>query len=205
MVLLVKNTNVNTSRLLFAILAGCCLLRLESLAAQDAAPFVFAKQYSADVATTDKKGDALESKMYVDSGKLRAEANTNGTSRQILIIRHDQHKFYQVMVDRKMVMETPMDSERYKKAMGPYSPENKFDWIGPETVDGVACTKYKGTYPGIYGHAKVVFLWVDVAKQVPIKMLEENGTTIFKNYKVGPQDALLFEPPAGYQIMPMPN
>ena len=145
---------MNPSSSFLAIGVACCLLRPESLVAQDAAPFVFAKQYSADVVTTDKKGDALESKMYVDSGKLRTEANTNGTSRQILIIRPDQHKFYQVMVDRKMVMETPMDSERYKKAIGPFGPKNKFEWIGPETVDGVTCTKYEGTYPGIYGHAK---------------------------------------------------
>jgi hypothetical protein len=185
---------------------ACCLVRTEAVAAQDAAPFVFAKQFSADVVTTDKKGDALESKMYVDSGMLRTEANTNGTSKQILIIRPDRHKFYQVMVDRKMVMETPMDSVRYKKAIGPFAPKIKFQWIGSETVDGVACTKYKGTYPGIYGHAKVVFLWVDAAKQVPTKLWEENGTTILKNFKAAPQDAALFvfDPPADFTVNRMP-
>jgi hypothetical protein len=202
MFLPVKNAGMNPFRLVFVIVAGCCLLRPAPLPAEDTPPpFAFAKQYSADVVNTNKKGHTIESKMYVDSGKLRSDANANGMSMS-LIVRPDLKKIYSVMVAQKMVMQIPIDPEKYKKAMGPFGPEGKFEWVGSETVDGVACTKYKGTS----GEGKVCFLWVDAAKQIPVKLAAEDGsyTVQWKNYKVGPQDAALFEPPADYKVMTMP-
>jgi len=201
MIFMVEDAGMNPLRLVFALVAGCCFLHPESLAAQGAPPFAFAKQYSADVATT-AKDHTFESKMYMDNGKTRSEANVNGTS-MVIIIRPDLQKFYQVMVDRKTVTEVPVNPETYKKTMGPFAPENKFEWVGPEAVDHVACTKYKGTV----GEGKVCFLWVDATKQVPVKMAAEDGTfTVqWKNYKAGPQDAALFEPPAGYQVISTPS
>lgn len=194
---------MNFSRLVFVLVAGCCLLRPAPLPAEDTPPpFVFAKQYSADVVTTNKKGLSIESKMYVDSGKLRTDMNANGMSMS-LIVRPDLKKIYSVMVAQKMVMEMPLNPEKYKKTMGPFGPEGKFEWVGAETVDGVACTKYKGTS----GEGKVCLLWVDAAKQIPVKLASEDGsyTVQCKNYQAGPQDAALFEPPAGYQVMSLPG
>ena len=183
-------------------MAGCCFLRSEPASAQDAAPaYAYPKQFSADVVTTIKDGRAFESKMYMESGKLRTDMNANGMSRS-LIVRPDQKKIYQVMVDRKMMIEIPIDPEKYKKAMGPFGPEEKFEWVGPDTVDGVAATKYKMTT----GEGNVTFLWIDAARQFPVKIASEDGayTILWKNFQAGPQDAALFEPPSGYQVINAP-
>ena len=202
MILSVEDAGMNSSRLVFAIVAGCCFLRPGSLPAQGAAPFVFAKQYSANVATTTKSGNTLESKMYVDGGKLRSDAIVNGIS-MIVIFRPDLQKIYGLQVDRKAVTETPMEPGKYKKMMGPFGPEMKFEWVGSEAIVGVPCIKYKGTL----GEGKVCFLWVDGAKQIPVKLAAEDGsyTVRWESYKPGPQDASLFEVPSGYEITTSPG
>jgi Domain of unknown function (DUF4412) len=200
----VKDSGMNPSRLVLAIVAGCCLLRPSPLAAQDAAPpFVMEKQYSADMVISTGKGQDLTQKIYNDDGKLRTEITTHGM--QIVgIIRPDLKKIYSVMVAQKMVMEVPYDAEKYKKQLAAASgPEGKFEVIGPDAVDGVACTKYKVTGQD----NKVLFFWVNTATKTPVKMMAEDGsfTLFWKNYKPGPQDPSLFEPPADYQVITMPG
>ena len=188
---------------LIAVVAGCCFLALPFLRADDAAaPFAFSKQYSADMVITTQDGTTMTNKIYAADGKIRTEMNTHGMQ-MISIMRPDQQKVYSVMVAQKMVMEMPYDAEKFKKqAAAASGPEGKFDLVGPDTVDGVACTKYKVT--GTDG--KVIFYWVDTAKKLPVKMAAADNTfsMTWKNYQVGPQDASLFEPPADYQKMTMP-
>jgi hypothetical protein len=49
----------------------------------------------------------------------------------------------------------------------------------------------------------VGILWIDAPKQSPIKFASEDGalTVEWKSFQPGPQDAALFEPPAGYRII----
>jgi len=87
--------------------------------------------------------------------------------------------------------------------MGSTGPQGKFEVVGPDTVEGVACTKYKVTSKD----GKVFFYWIDTAAKAPVKMTADDGsvTIVWKNYKSGPQDASLFEPPADYQMVSMPS
>jgi hypothetical protein len=80
---------------------------------------------------------------------------------------------------------------------------SKFEVVGPDTAEGVACTKYKVT--GKDG--KVFYFWIDTGKKAFVKMVSEDGsiTIVWKSFVAGPQDASLFEPPAGYQVMQMPT
>jgi len=192
------------SRLLLLAVVGGCLISLSCLRADDAAPpFELAKQYSADMLMTSGEGKTITSKFYTDSGKIRTEINTGGMQ-VVSIIRPDQQKMYSVMVAQKMVMEMPYDPEKMKKQVAAASgPEGKFELVGPDPVDGVACTKYKVTGPD----GKVVFYWINAAQKTPVKMAAEDGTfnIVWKNYQVGPQDAALFEPPADYQKIAMPS
>lgn len=189
---------------LIAFVAGCCFFALPFLRADDAAPpFAFSKQYSADMVITTQDGTTMTNKINAADGKIRTEMNTHGMQ-IISIVRPDQQKAYSVMVAQKMVMEMPYDAEKFKKqAAATAGPEGKFELIGPDTVDGVACTKYKVTS----ADGKVIFYWIDATKKLPVKMAAEDGTfsMVWKNYQVGPQDASLFEPPADYQKMTMPS
>lgn len=205
MVLPVDDTNMNPLRLVLVIVAGCCLLRPAPLPAQEAAPpFTMDKQYSADMLFTTDKGQNFTQKVYNDDGKIRTEMSMQGMQ-MVTIVRPDLQKVYQVMVDQKMVMEMPFDPNKFKKQMAAANgPQGTFAVVGPETVEGVACTKYKVTSSK---DKNVFFFWIDAGTKAPVKMAaEDNSVTIhWKNYKAGPQDASLFEVPAGYQVMQMPS
>lgn len=191
---------MNSSRLLPALLLGCCLLLTRPLHAQDS-PFGPGKQFSADQTITTKEGKTITDKIYMDDGKVRTEMSMSGMQ-IISIIRPDLKKIYTVMDAQKMVMEMPYDAAKIMKNLPPTTGDGKFETIGPDTVDGVACTKYKVTNK----NGKVFFMWNDAAKKTPVKMTSEDGTFVmlWKNYQAGPQPASLFEPPSGYQVMAMP-
>lgn len=192
---------MNPYRLMLAVVVGCCLSGFQTLSA-DTPPFAFSKQYSADMVITSKEGQTMTNKIYVDSGKIRTDINANGMQVSS-IVRPDLKKVYSVMTAQKMVMEMPYDPDKYKKQMAAAAgPEGKFETVGPESVEGVACTKYKVTS----SEGKVVFYWIDVATKAPVKMASEDGSfsVLWKNYKDGAQDAALFEPPADYKVMTMP-
>jgi hypothetical protein len=204
MVLSVEHSGMNPSRLVFAIVAGCCLLSPSPLAAQDGAPpFVMEKQYSADITITMKDGTVIPSKNYVDGDKMRSDMTMNGMA-MAAIVRKDKQKIYQVIVPQKMIVEMPYDPDKFAGSAASFGPEGKFELIGPETVVGVACTKYKVTS---VKEKQVYYVWLDMGHKVPIQMAAADGafTVTWKNYKVGPQAAALFEPPADYQTMAMPS
>jgi hypothetical protein len=200
----VEDAGMNSSRLVFAIVAVCCLLRSEPLFAEDfASPFGPTQQFSADMIITTKDGATMTQKIYIDTGKMRTEMSMQGIQ-MVSIVRPDLKKIYQVMVTQKMVMEMPYDAEKIKKQIPAISAsDGKFEALGPDTVDGVDCTKSKMTSGK---ENKVFFFWVDADTKAPVKMMAEDNsmTMLWKNYKAGPQPAALFEPPSGYKIMTMP-
>jgi len=205
MVLPIEDMRMNSSRLFLFVVAGCCLLRPAPLAAQQAAPpFAMDKQYSADMVIATGAGQNMTQKIYSDSGKVRTEMSMHDMQ-MVMIVRPDLQKIYQVIVAQKMVMEIPYDPNKFKSQMAAASgPQGKFELIGPDTAEGVACTKYKVTSDK---ENKVFFIWVDTAAKAPVKMVAEDNsiTILWKNYKAGPQDPALFEPPADYKVMTMPG
>lgn len=195
---------MNPLRLSVLVVVGCCLLNSKVLLAEETvSPFGANQQFSADMVITTPGGQTITQKIYSDSGKMRTEVTIHDMS-VVNIVRPDQQKVYSVMEAQKMVMEMPYDPEKYKQlAMASSGPQGKFEVVGPDTVDGVACTKYKVTSKD----GKAFFFWIDTARKAPVKMAaEDNSVTIlWKNYKAGPQDAALFEVPAGYKVMIMPS
>jgi hypothetical protein len=194
---------MNPTRLVLPIVAGLCVVLSQPARAVDAAPFTPDKQFSADEVMTMKDGMSVASKVYTDNGKVRTEINQSGMQ-MISIIRPDQKKMYTVMPAQKMVMTMALDPAKMNNIPSTSFDDFKFESIGPDLVDGAACTKYKMTAAK---GGKVFFWWVNVATKAPVKMASEDGTftVSLKNYKVGPQDAALFEPPADYQVMAMPG
>jgi hypothetical protein len=203
--LLVEHGKMNLHRLVLAIMAGCCWLGPKLVLADDAAPpFTMEKHYSADLAIRTGQGMAIQSKTFVDGDKMRSDVKMNGVTMAI-IVRKDKQKMYQVLDTQKMIMEMDYDPEKMQgNAATSFGPEGKFVVIGPDTVDGVPCTKYTVTSDKT---KQVFYFWLDVARKVPVEMAATDGslTVKWKNFSAGPQDPSLFEPPAGYQVMPMPN
>jgi len=193
---------MNPTRVFFLIVAGCCFLSSRPLAAQAVGtPFEVSPQYSAEMVITSKEGGEMHTKVYNDNGKIRSEVNTSGMT-IVSIIRPDTKKMYTVMDAQKMVMELPYDPAAHPIPGASADPEAKYEPVGTETVEGVACTKYKMTTKD----GKVIYYWVDTSKKMPVKMAPEDGSAVivWKNVVAGPQAASLFEPPSNYKVMQMP-
>jgi len=160
------------------------------------------KHYSAELAITTKAGMAIKSKTYVDGDKMRSDANLNGLVMSV-IVRKDKQKIYQVMDAQKMIMEMNYDPNKFPgNSAASFGPEGKFDLIGPDAVDGVACTKYKVTSDK---QKQVFYFWFDTVGKIPVEMAAVDGSLVvkWKNFVAGPQDPSLFEPPTGYQTVSM--
>jgi hypothetical protein len=70
--------------------------------------------------------------------------------------------------------------------------------VGTETVNGYPCDKWQLT-----GKENST-VWISQQYHFPIKSVNADGSSVeFSNIKTGPQDASLFQVPAGYQKMDM--
>src|SRR5262245_43032933 len=72
--------------------------------------------------------------------------------------------------------------------------------VGPETVNGRSTVKFEGVTPKGEHH----FGWIDPKLRFLVKSEGANGTGMeLQNIKEGPQQASLFEVPAGFQKLDM--
>jgi hypothetical protein len=204
MVMPVEDVGMNPPRFFLLVVAGCGLLRSEPLFADDVASLYGpGKQYTADMVSNLPDGGTSTVKIYTDNGKVRTETHELGFD-GATIYRLDLKKVYLVIPSRKMVMEHPYN-ETTKEELLPVGTAVDYPWelVGPETADGVACTKYKLTTE----EKRVFFIWIDSSKNIPVEFYAADGSysMLWKNRKAGPQDASLFEVPAGYQVVPIPG
>ena len=150
----------------------------------------FPAAYSVETETT-AGGNKTAVKLFVDGDKMRSEMDAGGMQ-MISIVRKDKKMTYALMPAQKMVMENPLP-DAPAPAAAPSGPEPVWEKVGSATVNGQACTEYKVTQPGI--DAMTYFLNAD---KLLVRMVTPSMTMDYKNYKAGPQDAALFEIPAGY-------
>lgn len=179
-----------------AIVLGVLL----GLAAPAAAEQV-ARQYSADL-VIQAQGQTLNAKLYVAEGKTRSEMQMPsipgapaGLGHIIAIARADLGKAYTLFPDTQTYSEQPIKLEDMQLA-GTSHPNAQMQEVGREPINGQPCIKYQITY-----EEQVVWLWVAQADHFPVRMMPVSGgmVTEFRNVRVGPQPASLFEVPAGYQ------
>ncbi len=180
------------------VLATTALLfSITSMVKADDLP-AWPKQCSFEITTT-AAGITTTTKMYMDNGKIRTET-TFGGMQTVSIIIPDQKKMYTVMVAQKMVMERAFDPST-ASTPGATPAGVTTTKVGPDTVDGVACTKYLITT----ADGKKTNWWFDASNH-PYKMTtdDNSATIVYKNFTEGAQDASLFVPPADYKTMEMP-
>lgn len=170
------------------------------------------KAFSAEITTAhaatilpDGIPSNSEEKVYRDDKKLRIETEDDD-GKSIMIYRYDLGVSYEIKESEKIVIETPLVSRREEAlhTAGMALPPGEMELVGPDTVDGEACTKYR-TKLDLNSNARPFFYWEDAKTKAPVKSASQEGdfTVTWKNYVAGPPDASLFEEPAGYQIQKM--
>ncbi len=185
-------------------LLGCLALCLSGcISPVDAATLpIPTVEYSADRTIETSQG-TFEGKIYATKDKERTETTMQGMQ-SVMILRRDQQLGWMIMPAQRMYQK--LDYKQAQQRSGSQPNDVEITEVGNDTVEGVAATKYKmimkdGSAGG--------FLWI-TADGITVKMdmlskdgRDKNRTTVtLRNLVIGPQDAALFDPPAGYQAMP---
>jgi hypothetical protein len=166
-------------------------------------------QYSADLVVTRKAGPStpMTVKVYVDGNKRRTDQEASGGN--IVILRGDLSKRYLLTPTSKTYVEGPLDPRmlesptEWAKRMGIVHEK-----VGTEDVNGEPCDKYrysldskngqnKPTMPAM--HPVTGFIWVGQTTHLLVKSENAGSTAEWKNIKLGPPDASLFELPPDYK------
>jgi outer membrane lipoprotein-sorting protein len=193
-----------------SLAVSCMLLLLCSLAAI-AQPQM--QSFSADMKTTGHKGEDMTGKFFFSGPDrhIRMDMATHGQNVSILADAGNatNPKTTMIMHDRRMYMEMNGAGPGMRQKtpqVRVYDPNNPCSVeegttckkVGTETVDGHPCDKWEFTGKD----AQTV--WIAQDLHFPIKTQHADGSTIeFTNIKPGPQDASVFQVPAGYQKFDM--
>jgi outer membrane lipoprotein-sorting protein len=157
-------------------------------------------QYSADM-DIQTMGQTMTVKVSMDQGKARSEMElpeairSLGAPSMVTIARPDKGKVYMVYPDSKTFEEQPLRPED-AQVSAISAPSAATEAAGEELMNGVPSKKYKVSYGG-----QTMWAWVSAATGIPVKMQTLDGATVinFRNVRLGPQPASLFEIPAGYE------
>ena len=124
----------------------------------------------------------------------------------ISIVRLDKNITWVIIPEQKMYMEQPINPRMVSGVSEKMPGEIERTFLGNETVDGKAAAKYR-IIAESSGERQTILQWSDTATSVPIKVSAEDGSwsVEYRNLKVGPQEASVFEVPQGYSKFSMPN
>jgi hypothetical protein len=155
-------------------------------------------------------------KRFIDKGRIRSEF-TGGAEDVVMIEMGDEKgtslmlmpKEKRAMKQSRAALESAVDDKMKKKMKGAEANEAvaapvdvKIEDLGDETLEGRTLKKLRMTVPD-----GTALGWFDKATGAPARMegTVKGETTIveWKNYKVGPQLASLYEVPKGYELMDM--
>ncbi|MDH4230826.1 MAG: DUF4412 domain-containing protein [Nitrospirota bacterium] len=158
------------------------------------------EQYSCEMVMSDR-GQTTEKKVlrqFVDHDKTRIEIATNGELMEV-IERRDLRVTYVMHKAEKVYFVMKIEEEDEGPAEAA-AQRRKLRQVGTETIDGQECDKYE-----LDSGQGLAYVWEDHKTKAPVRM-EDDGLRIdWRNYHVGLQEAGLFEPPAGYKRVEMPD
>jgi hypothetical protein len=165
-------------------------------------------EYSADTSMEFAQG-AIHGKVYGAPNKERREYAQSGQT-MIMIMRADKKLAWMLMPEQKMYMELDMSKERRADDLRGWKIEQTT--IGLETVNGMKTTKSKIAMTGPKGERLTGFWWLtkdDIVVKMDAVAVDKGRQERFKienkNIKIGKQDPALFQVPAGYSKMSMPD
>jgi hypothetical protein len=159
--------------------------------------------------------------LYVDGTKRRTDRDINGGI--ITILRGDLSKSYTLIVSSKTYMEAPLDSRILKSGADLGKNLGIQEKVGTEEVNGELCDKYslgsskmpqistgkmqmpQSSQPGLMNRGPSGFIWVGQSTHMMVKSDNPHYTVEWKNIKLGPPDASVFEVPADYKKVDRPK
>ena len=181
---------------------------LVSPGARAAGPLDLKVEYSADavVGTGDQ---TRPGKLWRTPRALRLETQ-EGNRPQTVIVQVERSVAVLLMPEMRLAIETDLSGLSLTQALLGGSDRLKSTSMGPDTVEGTRTTRWRietsdpkaGWFRG--------FVW-STERGVVMKIEGEGENRgrrglvnlLFRNVKVGPQDAALFEPPADFRRLPV--
>jgi len=165
---------------------------------------VSAIEFSADTITTFKGEQQTKGKMYYKPDRFRMDMKVH--EKMIVITRIDKKVLWNIMTEEKMYMEMPFDLKNKPKVEEKFEGEIDRKEVGRETIDGHPTIKYLITYK-VDNKKDQVYQWMATDINFPVKTSAVDGswTQEFRNVKIAAQPDSLFEVPAGYKKMQMPQ
>lgn len=163
---------------------------------------VSAVELSADLIMKSPQGE-LFSKMYIKADKFRADVQDQS---RYHIFRQDRNVLWIVLPESKAYMEIRCRPERNaiveEKVVGEVSRRI----VGTEIVDGRPTVKYEITYEDD-NRIKKIFQWMATDINFPVKISAVDGSwsNEYKNIRIGPISDALFEIPAGFEKVAVPE
>ena len=160
-----------------------------------------AAEFSADMETKSRGRLVAQGKIFFKGDLSRQEMNQGG--RQIIMIsRPDKNLAWTLMVQEKSYLEMAVNHEDEGMTPGNWNQklEKGAKKIGSETVNGVKCNKYELSEDG----EKVTY-WISQKEGLPVRVVASDTEVNYRNIRSGHQPDKLFQIPAGYRKMVMPN
>lgn len=191
------------------MLLASCLISSTVLAA-DYKPPVPKVEYSAQQ-SMETAETAMSGMVYFTPTKERREMNVSGQN-MTMIMRRDKKIAWTLMPSEQMYMEMAFDQAKSQT-------ENLDNFkiettpMGDETVNGIKCEKSKVIMTNLKDGSKMGGFWWVSKDGIVMKMdmIAKNNNEKMRmklelsNVKIGKQPASLFEIPAGYSKMEMPD
>jgi hypothetical protein len=162
--------------------------------------------FSADYVMKSKGRAARNpAKVFYSGKKFRSEISERGMS-MIIIGRMDKNVLWSLMPKTNTYMESKLQPEDQMSFTDKMSGEISRKKVGNEKVSGVMCDKYEVVYKFNNKNQKA-FQWITTDNKISMKVMAADGAweSEMQNLKVGSQPASLFEVPAGYKKMAIPN
>lgn len=178
-------------------------------AAQAAGPLDLTVEYSADVlvGTGDQ---ARPGKLWRTPQALRLETTENGQP-QTVIVRVDRSIAVLLVPMMKLAIETDLSGLALTQALLGAGDRLKSTNMGPETIEGTRTTRWRvETTPDPKAGWFRGFVWA--TEPGVVMKVEGEGEhrakrgyvhLLFRNVKVGKQEAGLFEPPVDFRKLPV--
>jgi hypothetical protein len=158
-----------------------------------------AVEFSADMVIQPKGDEKMSGKFFIKGGNIRQETVMD-EEKQILIVRPDKKVSWMITPEEKMYMEIPWQEEDEAIEEWSAAKEKDAKLIGEETVAGYVCKKFERTEDG----QKVTY-WVPKKMPFPIKVEDSEAVVEYKNIVEGSVSDSLFEVPADYTKIPIPD
>ena len=189
----------------FRMVAGAAVAAALCLGALTAG----AAEFSADV-IMERMGQTMQGKMYFKEKKVRQEMTDPNGQKRIMIILPEESKMLMLDPAQKTVLTLPITGGPKAMAYDPAEMEKlgTRKKLGTETVNGYVCDKFLFTFKDPAQGSMTI--WESRKLKMPIRMHYPGGPgggvkTEFRNIKTGGVSDKMFETPAGYQAMQMPQ